>query len=143
MPCTYTGSLEGDRAMAAEKRMDALVEARDEMTALACAAFQVLEQAGMLFRMTPEQRAWWERHKEADRIRKEKEMSLVRRCTECDAGEHEPHHDSCSQREPSPAEKAVEEKLMEFVCRGGGDQSTLEEFARSIVSAVRNSKETA
>lgn len=31
-------------------------------------------------------------------------MSLVRRCTECDAGEHEPHHDSCSRAEPIPDE---------------------------------------
>lgn len=28
-------------------------------------------------------------------------MSLVRRCTECDAGEHELHHDSCSRAEPT------------------------------------------
>lgn len=29
-------------------------------------------------------------------------MSLVRRCTECDAGEHESHHDSCSRANPAP-----------------------------------------
>ncbi len=78
MPCTYTGSIEGDRALAAEQLEDALTEELDEMTALACAAFTQLEKYVGLGLMTPEQQDWWRRHKEADRIRKEEEDMSVK-----------------------------------------------------------------
>jgi hypothetical protein len=70
MPCTYTGSLDGDRIMGLE-------EALDEMTELACSAFAVLEKQGLLGEMTFSQRKWWRVHKAADaaRLRREQEES--------------------------------------------------------------------
>lgn len=73
MPCTYTGSLEGDRALDAQEYAEELEASRDEMTALACAAFQVLEKQGLLGEMTFHQRKWWRSHKAADAARQKKE----------------------------------------------------------------------
>lgn len=68
MPCTYTGSLDGDRILGLE-------EALDEMTELACAAFTVLEKQGLLGEMTFTQRKWWRKHKAADAARRRREQA--------------------------------------------------------------------
>lgn len=71
MPCTYTGSLDGDRIMGLEQANASARKALDEMTALACAAFTVLDSEGLLDKMTARQVRWWADHKAADRKREE------------------------------------------------------------------------
>ena len=67
MPCYYTGSAEGDRALQAK-------EALDEMTSIACFAFSVLEEHNLLSTAPKAYRNWWSRHKTADRERVKKKF---------------------------------------------------------------------
>lgn len=69
MPCTYTGSIEGDRALVAEESIRALKESRDEMTALACRAFRALEKHNALSELSHEDNEWWLDHKLKDNQR--------------------------------------------------------------------------
>lgn len=78
-------------------------------------------------------------------------MSMGRRCEDCGALPSNAHDATCEDGIPyasrpstllAKTEKAVERKLYDLICLGGGDGDTLKEFAREIVAIVRNSKET-
>lgn len=65
-------------------------------------------------------------------------MSMAPRCLECDALHGRAHDPECSEAPDGAAVQAVADKLMEFVCLGGGDAETIKQFARDIVAIVRN-----
>lgn len=63
MPCTLTGSLEGDRALDAQ-------EARQQVTKLAnllCQTCLSLESVGELSKLPTPVFRWWQAHKKLDR----------------------------------------------------------------------------
>lgn len=81
MPCTQTGSLEGDHALALEEQLS-------EVSAMLCAVLTVLEEIEVLKTIlgsidtkqsgvTPRRiKGWWSRHKKEDRKRLKKEKRL-------------------------------------------------------------------
>lgn len=69
MPCYYTGSEAGDARLAASEARQALTA----VTATLCATCEYLEKNHpAAFREIPELRAFWIRHQEVDRERKER-----------------------------------------------------------------------
>lgn len=73
MPCYYTGSAEGDRALAAQENADKLAEKLTEMTELACEAMEIIDKAGIAYTSSYKLRDWWKKHKKLDAARKHKE----------------------------------------------------------------------
>lgn len=69
MPCTLTGSIEGDRALSAQ-------EAEAEVTKLArmlCSVMRMLERDGD--KLSNEVLSWWKQHKKQDRERRADERA--------------------------------------------------------------------
>lgn len=65
MPCTMTGSFEGDRAM---ERDEAIYRAT-RATHAACSAFKLLESMGIpLTSLRAADQKWWRLHKLADSL---------------------------------------------------------------------------
>ena len=69
MPCTYTGSFEGDEALAAKEALEKNRSTLTEVTALLCSACKILEKKKA---MTPQLRAWYAEHEKVDRKRLKK-----------------------------------------------------------------------
>jgi len=65
MPCTYTGSLEGDALLGAREELD-------ELTRLLCEAMTVIEYQIPKGHISDELWAWWKHHKAADKKRRKK-----------------------------------------------------------------------
>jgi hypothetical protein len=68
MPCTYTGSLEGDARLAADEARTALTN----VTAMLCSVCQKAEKAGRPDLLSPKVASWWKKHKKVDEKRKKK-----------------------------------------------------------------------
>ncbi len=66
MPCTMTGSLEGDRALFYQ-------EESERLTRIACEMAQWLEASGDLGKCSTETRKWWKEHKAWDAAREKRE----------------------------------------------------------------------
>lgn len=68
MPCTYTGSIEGDRALAATEKAERLAEIITELTRHLCEACAALEEAEVMdsSEVSEELVEWWKAHKEQD-----------------------------------------------------------------------------
>lgn len=67
MPCTYTGSIEGDRALASEELIT-------ELTQRLCRAFEVLDSHNLTYSLPSKDKRWWKSHKKKTRQQKGKEM---------------------------------------------------------------------
>lgn len=82
MPCTYTGSLEGDRALAAEEALSKKVSSLTKVTQFLCYVLEKLEESkstsvkivtDTLLKENDELNTWWKKHKERDKERIKKE----------------------------------------------------------------------
>lgn len=81
MPCTYTGSLEGDRALGAQKVIERQREELDRLARYLCAVCSHLEDNPLDTKMelydaaaakgidANEIHDWWENHKLHDKVR--------------------------------------------------------------------------
>ena len=84
MPCTYTGSLAGDRAYFAEERAEAAAKKVAKLTRLLCEAMKKLESAqthpfaGMV-PVSKELARWWKLHKKIDANREAEEARARKR----------------------------------------------------------------
>jgi hypothetical protein len=63
MPCTYTGTIEGDRALSASLALS-------EVTSMLCDTCKQVEKHGQLMWLSIETRKWWREHKKLDKLRK-------------------------------------------------------------------------
>lgn len=87
MPCTYTGSLEGDRILALEERIDGLTD----VTNMLCSFCEVYEEmynrsytdrydncyrGPSLIDSVDGLREWWEKHKAKDAARLARETAI-------------------------------------------------------------------
>lgn len=84
MPCTMTGSLEGDRALAATEAADNLSNELTRITAAFCDLCTALERdpsAHKIIDYSPMAYDWWVRHQEVDRKRVARE-ALAKLTTE-------------------------------------------------------------
>lgn len=63
MPCTYTGSIEGDRAMAAAEKAEKLTE----VTAMLCEACKLLDRKQYTHELSQKTINWWYEHKKLDK----------------------------------------------------------------------------
>lgn len=77
MPCTYTGSLDGDHILSLEESNNKLSEQvgqlaaeLDRVTALLCQACYILERDGEGIIEDAELGQWYQEHKERDKKRK-------------------------------------------------------------------------
>jgi hypothetical protein len=81
MPCTLTGSLEGDRAYLAEENRKELEKKVSELNNLLCTACQLLEAAGVKLtdhaRLYGDLGEWWKEHQKVD----EKQRRAAKRST--------------------------------------------------------------
>lgn len=71
MPCYYTGSAEGDRALAAEEGKERLVKKITNLTQMLCDCCQFIEASGydMPYKGIEN---FWKKHKKIDAKRKKK-----------------------------------------------------------------------
>jgi hypothetical protein len=75
MPCTITGTFEGDaRLEASEANQDAT-----RATQVACEALRLLKQRGLLHEVTDDSLAWFQYHEAVDRRRIEADREAIRR----------------------------------------------------------------
>lgn len=88
MPCTYTGSLEGDHIMAMEeelkrkrKKARKVKEELDSLTRMLCRTCEILEGLGHVAKIAwpSDVATWWEKHKSIDekRIQEEKRQKAA------------------------------------------------------------------
>lgn len=73
MPCYYTGSAEGDRALAATEKAEELATKLTQMTEFACEAMAIVEHQGFAKSCTYALRKWWQDHQKIDQQRKDQE----------------------------------------------------------------------
>jgi hypothetical protein len=66
MPCTYTGSLEGDRALAAEEEADKLADIITTLTQMLCSVCRAVEEIGREDIFDPLVEGWWQDHQLVD-----------------------------------------------------------------------------
>jgi hypothetical protein len=72
MPCTYTGSLEGDARLAASEALAKKTSTLTKVTQMLCATCTKAEKAGRLDLLSPKTQVWWKKHKKQDAKRKKK-----------------------------------------------------------------------
>jgi hypothetical protein len=69
MPCTQTGSIEGDRRLAAEETVQEINEENTRLTQMLCQACRIIEdEFGEEYsdKMPEVLKEWWEQHKKID-----------------------------------------------------------------------------
>jgi hypothetical protein len=71
MPCYYTGSKEGDAALAYEESVKSLTKKITKLTRLLCKTCEHIEHLEVTF-PSEEIENWWEKHKKTDAKRKGK-----------------------------------------------------------------------
>ena len=77
MPCTYTGSLEGDRALAAQKNADHLAKQITNLTQLLCKTLTIVEAHDGLEYLPKDVNKWWSAHKKIDARRLAREAKAA------------------------------------------------------------------
>lgn len=82
MPCTYTGSIEGDRRMAEEEDRQKLGKIITSLTQMICGIMDYIENKGLVTDVSElyevdglEQ--FWEKHKKLDAERKERDKKIA------------------------------------------------------------------
>lgn len=75
MPCTYTGSLEGDARLAAETSGRKLTE----VTNMLCLTLREFEKFEEFENLPAHVRKWWREHKKLDTARRERDRQRLRR----------------------------------------------------------------
>lgn len=71
MPCTITGSFEGDRALFAQEDRDKAQKEAIKVTRLLCKLMKDLESNGInMEHISKDVMKWWKKHKEIDKKRK-------------------------------------------------------------------------
>lgn len=75
MPCTVTGSFEGDARLAESEANARATRA----TQVACDAMRALKKAGLLHTVSDHSLEWFEEHEKIDRARIEREREQVER----------------------------------------------------------------
>ena len=77
MPCTQTGSLQGDHILALENTVEENAELITKMTAIACEALRLMEDVGVdMEDLSQTTLDWWEEHKKVDQEAAELEEGL-------------------------------------------------------------------
>ena len=66
MPCTITGSFEGDRALFAEEDLEKAQKKNLKLTQFLCETCQILENMGYKGFVNPKLEKWWKKHKNQD-----------------------------------------------------------------------------
>ena len=77
MPCTFTGSLEGDRALAYQEHADDLAKQITKLTQLLCKTLTIVEAHDGLEYLPKDVNKWWVSHKKVDarRLAREKKAA--------------------------------------------------------------------
>jgi hypothetical protein len=66
MPCTYTGSLEGDAALCAEEARKKAATSLTKTTAMLCATLKIVERYDVYDSLPKNVKKFWREHKKID-----------------------------------------------------------------------------